>query len=153
MQRNCIPHRTLHRVRHIFSDPVALEVIHCHPNPETRHGLLSQHLLSVYLAPLSDSESYGDSHPSNRQQPSASIRRPTRFPTRTLHHFCFATTDEWYHDRFQPKETSTSDSLYRCWPDGGIRYSQPQRTVIEDCKITLAYCKALRCLQRYSVFI
>ena len=43
-----------------------------------------------------------------------------------------ATTDEWYRDRFQPKETSTSYSLCRCWPDG-IRYSQPQRTVI--CKI------------------
>ena len=31
---------------------------------------------------------------SNHQQPPASICRPTWFPTRTLYHFCFATTDE-----------------------------------------------------------
>ena len=70
--------------RHILSDSVDLEVIHCHPNLETGQGLLSRHFLSVYLAPLSSSESYGGSLTSNRQQPPASIRRPTRFPTRTL---------------------------------------------------------------------
>ena len=31
---------------------------------------------------------------STNSQPHASIRRPTRFPTRTLYHFCCATTDE-----------------------------------------------------------
>ena len=71
-----------------MSDSVDLEVIHCHPNLETRQGLLSKHFLSVHLAPLSGSESYGGSLTSNRQQPPASIRRPTRFPTRTLCHFC-----------------------------------------------------------------
>ena len=78
----------------ILLDSVDLEVIHCHPNPETRQGLLSQHFLSAYLTPLSSSESYRDSLTSNRQQPPASIRIPTQFPTRTLYHFCFATTDE-----------------------------------------------------------
>ena len=34
----------------------------------------------------------------------ASIRRPTRFPIRTLYHFCFDTTDEWYRDRFSQKK-------------------------------------------------
>ena len=43
IQRNRIPHCTLQRLRHILSDSVDLEVIHCHPNPETRQGLLSQH--------------------------------------------------------------------------------------------------------------
>ena len=74
-----------------MSNSVDLEVIHCHPNPETRQGLLSQHFLSAYLAPLSGSEIYGGSLTSNHQQPPASIRRPTRFPPRTLYHLCFAT--------------------------------------------------------------
>ena len=57
-----------------------MEVIHCHPNPETRQGLLYQHFLSAYLAPLSGSESYGGYLTSNHQQLPASICRPTRFP-------------------------------------------------------------------------
>ena len=55
--------------------------------PKPGQGLLSQHFLSAYLAPLSSSESYGGSLTSNRQQPAVSIRRPTRFPTRILYHF------------------------------------------------------------------
>ena len=62
-----ICHRTLQRLRHILSDSVDLEVIHCHPNLETRQGLLSQHFLSSYLAPLSSSEIYGGYLTSNRQ--------------------------------------------------------------------------------------
>ena len=62
-----------------------MEVIHCHP--ETRQELPSQHFLSANLAPLSSS--YGGSL--HRQQSPASIRKPTRFPTRTLYHFCFTT--------------------------------------------------------------
>ena len=72
-----IPHSTLQRLRHILSDSIDLEVIHCHSNPETRRGLLSQHFLSAYIAPLSSSESYGGSLTSNRQQTPASIRSPT----------------------------------------------------------------------------
>ena len=86
-----------------MSDSVDLEVIHCHPNPETRQGLLSRHVLSAYLAPLSSSESYGGSLTSNGQHPIASICRPTRFPTRTLYHLCFTTTDEWYRDKVWTK--------------------------------------------------
>ena len=89
-----ISHCTLQRLRHILSNSVDLEVNHCHPNPETRQGLLSHHFLSAYLTPLSGSESYGGTLTSDHQQPPSSIRRPTRFPTRTLYHFCFATTDE-----------------------------------------------------------
>ena len=84
----------LHSETQMLLNSVDLEVIHCHPNPETMQGLLSQHFLSAYLAPLSGSESYRGSLTSNHQQPPASICRPTRFPTRTLYHFCFATTDE-----------------------------------------------------------
>ena len=49
-----------------------MEVIHCHPNPETRQGLLSQHFLSAYFTPLTSSERYGGSLTSNHQQPPAS---------------------------------------------------------------------------------
>ena len=90
----CLLFALFKRLRHILSDSVDLEVTHCHSNPETRQGLLSQHFLSTYLAPLYRSEIYGGSLTSNRQQPPAFIRRPTRFPTRTVYHFCFATTDE-----------------------------------------------------------
>ena len=46
-----IEYLTFQRLRHILSNSVDLEVIHCHPNPETRQGLLSQYFLSAYLAP------------------------------------------------------------------------------------------------------
>ena len=59
------------RLRHILSISVDLEVIHCHPNPETRQGLLSRHFLSANLAPMSGSESYGGSLTSNHQHPPA----------------------------------------------------------------------------------
>ena len=68
------------RLRHILSNSVDLVVIHCHPNPETRQGLLSQHFLLAYLAPLSGRETYEGSLTSNHQPPPASICRPTRFP-------------------------------------------------------------------------
>ena len=113
VQSDRIPHCTLQRLRHILSESVDLVVIHCHPNPETRQGLLSQHFLSVYLTPLSSSKSYGSSLNSHRQQPPASLRIQTRCPILTLYHFCFTTTDEWYRDKFQPKENSTSYSLCR----------------------------------------
>ena len=68
-------HTSLHsqRLRHILSDSVDLEVIHCHPN-QTRQGLPSQHFLSAYLAPLSSSESYGGSLTFHRQQPNALLQ-------------------------------------------------------------------------------
>ena len=53
-----------------------------------------RYFLSAYLAPLSSSDIYGGSLTSHHRQPPAPIRRPTRFPTRALYHFCFATTDE-----------------------------------------------------------
>ena len=124
---NWIPHRTLQRLRHILSDSVTscrdvkskARIVHtgipCRipliwkasigiPIPKPGQDSFFQHFLSAYLAPLSSRESFRGSLTSNRQQSAASIRRTTRFPTRTLFHFCFATIDEWYRDRFQPKE-------------------------------------------------
>ena len=50
--------------------------------------------LLISISRSSSSENYGGSLTSNRQQPPATISSPTRFPIRTLYHFCFATTDE-----------------------------------------------------------
>ena len=92
-----------------------LEVIYCHPHPETRQGL---YLLcpaeKVMEAPIL---TVVNTH----LLPAA---EPTRKPTRTLNHLCTATTDEWCRDRLQSKETDTSNDLCHSWPNGGIRYIQ-----------------------------
>ena len=71
------------------------------------------------------SESYGGSHAYHCQHTLAPSFWPTRIPTRTFNYFCSTTTDEWCRDRLQSKETATSNDLCRCWPNSGIRYSQP----------------------------
>ena len=120
----------------LFNDSVTSCRFGSHPlSSQSRNQarLLSQHFSSAYLAPLSSSESYGGSLTSNRKQPPASSSRPTRLPTRILYHFCFATSDiaTGFNQRKPPHRTV-------CVADGGIRYSQPQRIVINDCKINPA---------------
>ena len=66
-----------------------LEVTYCHPHPEIRKGLLSRHFISANLASL---PCYGGSHTYHRQHQHG-------IPTRTLNHFCTATTDEWCRNR------------------------------------------------------
>ena len=82
-----------------------------HPNPETRLGLLSQQFLSAYRSSV--------------QQ-------------RKLWRLLFPTVNNHLLPSADQHGFSTSYSLCRCWPDGDIRYSQPQRIVIKDYKINIA---------------
>ena len=74
---------------------------------------------------LCPAASYGGSHAYHYQHTPAPRLWPTRIPTWTINHFCSTTTDEWCRDRLQSKETATSIDMCRCWPNGGIWYSQP----------------------------
>ena len=49
-------------LRHIMPNPGDLEVIYCHPYPQTRQGLFSRNFISANLTTLPGSESYGGSN-------------------------------------------------------------------------------------------
>ena len=87
---------------------------------ETRQGLLSQHFLSAYLAPLSSSENYGGSLISNRHQ--------ALFPSSEQH-------------GFRPGYSTTSD-LLQLTSDIATGFNQrkpPHRTVCVVVELTAAF--------------
>ena len=77
-----------------MSNSSDLEVIYCHPHPETWKGLFSRHFISANLTFLPSSESYGGSRDYHRQHPPSPSHCSTWIPTRTLNNLCTATTSD-----------------------------------------------------------